>query len=435
MDEKQIKALTDQITSGITELKSEVNGKAAKIDALETKYDKILSDIEKLPEMKQYAEKMQTQLDLIEGKLKVIRDDTPVETVASQLKKIFEGEEVKNATTALKAGHSIKGLSKEFEVKTGTPIVSSASTQDSGTLAIQQEREPGVARATWKTTPIWNSISKGTIGAGRNGISWTERLLTTDATAFVNENTSFGNTSQTWIQKFITVSKIADFIKVSREDLEDVDYITSEVMDLLGNLIPRKREVQLLSGNGAAPNPQGLIINGTPIAKAFAVPTGVKTNFAVATNYDVLKTAIVQIMIGNSAVDTNVMGFLADLILMHPADIANMHLTKDTMGQYVLPPFVAANGMAIDGVPVAPSLDLAAGSFLVGAFANAKAFVKRDLNIRMWEQNESDPIQDLVTFTATQRIAFRVKTVEAFGFVTGTFNSAIALLNQAQGSL
>jgi HK97 family phage major capsid protein len=435
MDEKQIKALTDQITTGISELKSEVNGKSAKIDSLEVKYEKILSDIEKLPEMKSYAEKMQGQLDLIEGKLKDIRGNTPEETVQTQLKKIFEGQEVKDVTTALKSGHSVKGLSKEFEVKTGTPIVSSASTQDSGTLAIQQEREPGVTRAPWKMTPIWNSISKGSIGAGRNGISWTERLVTTDATAFVNENTSFGNLSQTWIQKFVTVSKIADFIKVSREDLEDVDYITSEVMDLLGNMIPRKREVQLLSGNGSAPNPQGLIINGTPIAKAFAVPTGVKTNFAVATNYDVLKTAIVQIMIGNSGTDTNVMGFIADLILMHPADIANMHLTKDTLGQYILPPFIAADGMQVDGVPIAPSLDLAAGSFVVGAFRNAKAFIKRDLNIRMWEQNESDPIQDLVTFTATQRLAFRVKTIEAYGFVTGTFNSAIVLLNQAQGAL
>jgi HK97 family phage major capsid protein len=114
--------------------------------------------------------------------------------------------------------------------------------------------------------------------------------------------------------------------------------------------------------------------------------------------------------------------------MMHPTDIANMHLSKDTIGQYILPPFVAANGLEVDGMKVLSSFDLTQDTFLVGDSTKAKLFSKRGLQVRMWEQVGEDPLYDQVTFTGSLRAAFRVKVLERYAFVTGTFTAAISTL-------
>ena len=82
----------------------------------------------------------------------------------------------------------------------------------------------------------------------------------------------------------------------------------------------------------------------------------------------------------------------------------------------------------MDGVRIVPTIYMTAGKFLVGDFLQAKAWVRRGLNINMWDQNASDPIYDLVTFTASHRLAFGVGATKAYAFVYGDFNSAIGLI-------
>ncbi len=71
---------------------------------------------------------------------------------------------------------------------------------------------------------------------------------------------------------------------------------------------------------------------------------------------------------------------------------------------------------------------MTAGTFLVGDFSQAKAWVSRNLAINMWDQNDTDPIYDLVTFTASHRLAFGVGATKAFAFVYGTFADAKGLI-------
>ena len=140
--------------------------------------------------------------------------------------------------------------------------------------------------------------------------------------------------------------------------------------------------------------------------------------------------AILQVQLGNTALLYG-MGFLPTAITMNYADIANIRNLKDTLGQYIFPQYLNMDQLNIAGIPIIGSFDIPAGTFLVGDFTKAKAFIKRDLTVRMWEQNESDPIYDLVTFTGTQRLAFRVKGIESYAFVTGTFASAKTLIEAA----
>jgi len=95
---------------------------------------------------------------------------------------------------------------------------------------------------------------------------------------------------------------------------------------------------------------------------------------------------------------------------------------------YIIPPFAGANGTVIRGIRVIPSMYMTAGKFLVGDFTQAKVWVSRSLTINMWDQNDTDPIYDLVTFTASHRLAFGVGATKAYAFVYGSFDTALAAI-------
>jgi len=430
MELKEVQALVEQSNKTLESLKKEIEGKGQNITTLEKKFDELSAKIEGLPDGK-IVEQFKGDLTALEAKIKDIKMKTPEgrKSQEEKLVELFTSDSFKALQEKSRKG-SIGGQEWNGEVKANEITTSGSMVSSSGTLIIGQETEPLVTRVPWRTNPIWSLVDKGVVGANKNSVGWVERDTQTSGAAMKAENAKFGQSVAGFIKNKVDVKKITDYIKITREDMEDTDFIISEVMDLLNNQIPRLRENQLLTGSGAGDNIKGILSTGTPYAKAFAVPSGVTPSNAIVTEYDVLQIAITQVMLGNTAL-TYGMGFYPTAIIMNPVDITNMRLVKDTIGQYIFPTFLGLNGMNVGGIPVVPSYDMTAGTYLVGDFTRAKAFVKRDLTIRMWEQNESDPLYDLVTFTASQRLAFRIKDIEAYGFVYGTFAASKALVSAA----
>ena len=92
------------------------------------------------------------------------------------------------------------------------------------------------------------------------------------------------------------------------------------------------------------------------------------------------------------------------------------------------------DGRTFNGVTIVPSLDLAAGQFIVGDFYRAKAYVKRTMRISFHYENEDDVLNDLVLVLASERIAgLKITTADAFAFVTGTFAAGKALIEEIVG--
>lgn len=427
MELKEVQVLVENANKNLETLKKEIEGKASNITALEKKYDDLTAKIEALPDGK-VAEQFKSDLLALETKLKDIKIQTPEgkKSQEQKLVELFTSDNFK--ALQKKAVNGPMGQDWNGEVKANEITTSGSMTSSTGTLIIGQETEPLVARVPWRTNPIWNLIDKGVVGANKNSVGWVERNSQTSGAAMKAENVAFGQSLATFVKNKVDVKKVTDYIKITREDMEDTDFIISEVMDLLNNQIPRLRENQLLTGSGIGDNIRGILSTGTPYAKAFAVPSGVKPSSSIVSNYDVLMIAITQVMLGNTGLVYG-QGFRPTAIFMNPVDITNMRLIKDSIGQYVFPAFLGMNEVPIAGIPVVECFDITAGTFMVGAFDKAKAFVKRDLQIRMWEQNEDDALRDVVTFTASQRLAFRIKDIETYGFVYGTFASAQALVS------
>ena len=144
---------------------------------------------------------------------------------------------------------------------------------------------------------------------------------------------------------------------------------------------------------------------------------------------DALKAAILQVALGNTS-DTKVRGFNANAIIIRPEDATNMELERvsGSNNQYIIPPFMSADGRMISGVPIYTSLFLSDDTFLVGDFSRTKLWTRQETVINIWDQNSTDAIYGLKTITATKRVALQTKEVDKYAFVTGTFTAAIAAI-------
>ena len=418
MDEKELKAFTEELNKKFDSVLSDVKAKADSKE-IETKLTEIQEKMAKMVPSEELA-KLQKQYDAIDLKVQEYQINFTKQgqqTIPQQLKSYMEGDEYKKAIKAR--------MPHQFEVKANELTTSNSFTETNGPV-IQRLYEPGVISAPQRPTPVWDLISKGTINSDYAIL--TERSSQTIGASATNvaEAGVFGQSYAGWTTYKFAVEKIAEYIKVASEKLEDWEYVRGEVMDMLMTNIPHVREGKFLTGYTAG-NWAGLINTTSAVAKSFAKPTGFNA-VDDANIFDVLRAAILQVEIGNSASLANKMGYMPNAILVHPADAANMELVKANDGTYVIPPFASASGMTVKGVRVIPDLYITAGEFLVGDFTAAKAWVNRALTVRMFDQNDTDPIHDLVTFTATHRLAFGVGATRAFAFVKGDFASAKALI-------
>ena len=179
-------------------------------------------------------------------------------------------------------------------------------------------------------------------------------------------------------------------------------------------------DTQLLSGDGTGANLLGIIPQSTAWAAGTFAAAVVSPN-----NADVLRVAINQIIIAGQG------RWFPNYILMHPDDVAVLDLNKIADGRYIEIPYYDADGPAVIKVPILQNVGINQGDFLVGDFMKAKGFIRDALTIRIFDQNEDDPLYNRSTVTGNVRLAFRIKNQEKGAFVTGTFTTAISALASA----
>jgi HK97 family phage major capsid protein len=412
MDEdlKKVDEKAKEINAKIEGLKASIDEKAD-IETLESRFAEVTKKLDTLAPNDNVV-KMQEQLDNISTQLKQLGEyqATRGKSVNEQLLEKFKSEDFKERVKNFSGKGEIAG----FEVK-----AANIDTDD-----IETQTEVGVSSAPWRPTPIWDNIAKGVIGQGRDSISWWEETTRTDSAAMVTEQAApAAGSAKTWTKQSMDIKMIKDYTKISRSALEDFEYITSEVNDLMANGIPREREAELLSGAGSGTHLKGI----DEYYKTFAKPA----NFDAVANPndgDVLAAAILQVMNGNTS-DAEKKGYLPNLILLNPGSKINMQLVKSSIETYVKHPMFSLDGNFFGGIQIVTSLDLAAGQFIVGDFSRAKAYVKRNMRISFHYENEDDVLNDLVLVLASMRIAgLKVTAADAYAFVGGTFAAGKPLI-------
>lgn len=202
--------------------------------------------------------------------------------------------------------------------------------------------------------------------------------------------------------------KVAGLIKVTREMLDDADFVVTEINSRLLRRLAIREEALLLNGDGTGTNPLGLL--NRP-----GLQTMTTTSAALADN---LYKAIDQVEL--------VTGFTADAVVINPSDYQKLRLAKDGNGQYIAGgPFQGQYGNGavlieppIWGKTVIKTSAVPAGTILTGASDAATVYRKGGIEVETSFENSDDFEHDRVSIKARERLAMAVRVPAAFVKVT-----------------
>ena len=319
---------------------------------------------------------------------------------------------VKHAATRLK---EIKGQSgaaaaaPEFKAATVTQV-----TTGSGLTPVLTQVDRTIIQGNRIRLTIADLLGQGTLSG--NAISYFVEGALEGAFTTVAET---GAKPQLHVADPTTVTdtlkKLAGFIKLSDEMIEDLDFLVSEINIRLLYELARTEEVQLLQGDGTGSNLRGLL-NRSGIQTEVRGSTAAGDNMA-----DTIFRAMTKVQTGS--------GLDADGLVINPLDYQNLRLSRDANGQYFGGGFFTGQ-YGVGGIMEQPPVwglrtvvtpAIAQGTALVGAFSQA-ATVYRKGGVRVESTNShaNDFTSNLVTVRAEERLALAVRRPSGLVKVTVT---------------
>jgi HK97 family phage major capsid protein len=320
---------------------------------------------------------------------------------------------VKEKISALKDNPSAPWVSMVVKA-VGTML---ESTNVSGGNVPVEQRIAGLNTIASRRVQLMDLVSRGR--ATSNIISWVYQSGKEGSAGGTSEGSAKNQIDFNLVVASQAVVKRTAYIKVSTEMLDDIDFIESEINNELLRELNKDIELTAYSGNGTAPNMNGV----RTVATAFSAG-----DFALAIDNanqaDVLVVAINQIAIADQPEPT--------AILMHPTDVAKLLVLKvsATDRRYVDRLQMIAGQLSLDGIPIIKTTLVTAGTYLVGAFNLATLYDMGEVSIQMGIDG-NDWTNNLRTIIAEFRGAMVVKNNDRTAFVKGTFATDMAALETA----
>jgi len=271
-----------------------------------------------------------------------------------------------------------------------------------------------VGKAPDRVTSLLAVVNKAVTSSGI--VTWVERSARTEGAAFVAETAQNPQSDVTYIQRSKTCERIGTHYKVTSAALEDWDQLYSEIVNEVIPQLEREIESNIFSGSGTSPALLGMTAN----ASAFSV-SGL-TEKVVNPNYlDAIRACVAQLLAAN---------YLGPFTaVINPVDAALMDLAKDSNGAYVIPPFLTADRKLVSGARLIESNLVTAGNVLVGDMSKDTLYFRRGIEVKLWDQDSTDPEYDLKTITASARCLNRIKQVHYNAFVYDAFDDIITSIS------
>lgn len=209
------------------------------------------------------------------------------------------------------------------------------------------------------------------------------------------------------------VQKIAAVLKESDEMVDDLPWLASSINNRGIYLVRLFEEQQLLNGTSSGTTITG-ILNRTGL-QTEQTASG-EPNVA-----DAIFRARTKVAQGSP--------FVADGIVINPADYQTLRLSKDSNNQYYGGGFFQGqygNGgiseeQPIWGLRTVVTPAIAQGTVLVGAFRQGASVIRRQgLTVEVANQNEDDFVNNRIAIRIEERLALAVRYPAAFCKVTVT---------------
>jgi len=362
-----------------------------------------------LESLEKTREVMQKQLDEIAVEQKKAKKDGERSKEAisfkDSLKKQLTDDIEKLAKQKEENAHAMMMQVKSFLSTANASITT-------GSLLPTYQLDAGVSKAPDRMPFMLDIVARGI--ANSLTIYWTQRKTRTDGTEWTDEGVAAAaQTVLGYETKSAQMQNLSEFIKVSNNSIDDIDWLLSEVQTELVTLMVLKLDADILNGTVAANGFDGVNVVATAFSAAGdTLPTGVTPN-----KWDALSFALTQLQLAN---------FMGNYIVLNPSDVRDMKLTRDDQGAYMIPPTIATGmNVAVDGVRIIANNGVTKGSYLVGDFSKAKFWSRKEMDLKVWEQNENDVLTQMKTITLYMRGTLVVKDADKLAFVKDTFADTI----------
>jgi HK97 family phage major capsid protein len=272
---------------------------------------------------------------------------------------------------------------------------------------VQPDVQGGINPLLMRRLTVADLLASGTTDSGT--VRYINETSNTNAAAATAEGDLKPESTIVFNQVDEPVRKIATFLPISDEMLEDASQLRSYLDGRLRLFVQHAEEANLLSGNGTAPNLRGLL-NRTGIQ---TVAKGAGGNVL-----DLIYTGITNIR-NNANIEP-------DGVVMHPTNWAAIRTQKDGNGQYYGGgPFTGAygnGGIAPDnvwGLPVVVTSAIPVNTALVGAFSTqAQVFRRGGLTVEASNSHADFFQRNLTAIRAEERLALAVYRPAAFHTLT-----------------
>lgn len=276
------------------------------------------------------------------------------------------------------------------------------TTSGSGGPLITPDIRPGFLPLLYRRLVIADLMSPGTTVG--NVIQFMKEKTFTNAAAAVAQAGLKPESTLVFESATSPVTKIAHWIPVTEEMLEDYAQTESIIDARLRLGLDLAEEDELLSGSGVSPHLLGLMnLTGLTAAQARGADSNADAIFKQITT-----------------IATNVL-ISPDAIVMNPSNWQTIQLTKNAAGNYLgSGPWAAAQAPTLWGYPVSVTPVMTANTALVGAFkAASQIFRKGGVRVESSNSHASFFVNNLVAIRAEERLASVVYREAAFGKVTG----------------
>ena len=388
----------------VAKINSDVTEKLKGVATLD-EVNAIKNDVEALRSLELKNVDTEKALAKLEGKLEALTEKALNEpakapnTMADQVVKA-----IKDDVEAIKAGQSINLVTK------GDTTLTNNYT---GNVALSV-LDTDVNRIARQAILLQNVVNRGTTTS--KFITYIQQLVAPTAD-WVAEAGIKNEGEATYQEVSKEVIKVAGLIKVSKEMLEDLDFMRSEINGDLVLDVQDKIENSLLNGAGGT-DIEGIISFSTAF-NAGSLALSVQD----AQLADVIRVACAQIESNN---------FYPSHVVLNPMDVARLHLSKSSTGEYTYPVFymnpLTGQSMVFNLAIVSTNY-MTEGDFLVGDMKRDYMKIREGVNIQVGYVND-DFKRNMVSILAEARLVNYIKANDFGAFVRGTIATAITAIDK-----
>ena len=262
---------------------------------------------------------------------------------------------------------------------------------------------------------IQNEVSRGTTTS--KFVTYIQQT-TAPTSAFVLEANEKNEGEAKYTEVSKEVKKVAGLIKISKEMLEDLPFMRSEINSDLITDVQEKIENGILNGTGVGVQLDGMYTVATAFTAGTFALSVIDANIS-----DVIRVACAQVEANK---------FYPTHVILHPRDVAKMHLTKSTGGEYTYPVFyqnpLTGQSMVFNLVVISTTF-MTEGNFLVGDLKRDFMKMREGINVQVGYVND-DFKRNMVSILAEARLVNYIKANDTGAFVKGVIATAITAIDK-----